>query len=381
MRVLNSITDPRIGGPQQRALNVAKKLQDRGIETIFLIPEGDGDFGDLAYNTGYKVLRTSPHQIRPPKDVLGNLRFLAAFGPMVQQIQRIIDYEDIDVVHAAKPINYQTAVAANQSDVPLVWHFNDTSMPSPVKQLSAMAARRWADEIVVVADAVRDYYFSSQHSSRTIYTPVNLEKFDPDLVTVDKKDLCDDLGIASDVLVVGTIGNINPLKGHEYLLHAIHHLENDIQVAVPIVGKKLTTQKSYYKRLLALRSELGLENSVEFVGYRSDIPELLSLFDIFILPSVAEACPTVVLEAMAMETPVVATNVGGVPEEIPDEDHGWVVPPKDPQALGEAISEALTDPEKRYRKVKNARSRVESVFSLDICADNHEDLYRSLMNR
>lgn len=381
MRVLNSVTDPRMGGPQKRALNVANELENRGVETVFLIPEGNDDFVEAALDDGFEICRMSPYQIRPPKDIFGNSRFLASFLPMVWDIQQIIRDEDIDIVHAGMSINYQTSLAAKRTDTPLIWHFNDTLMPSPVKQVSAITARRWADKIVVVADAVHEYYFSGDTESETVYTPVNLEEFDPHSLDIDETSLRDELGIPQEIPVVGTVGNINPIKGHEYLLYAVSQLieEEDTQVTVPIVGKQLDSRKDYYERLLSLRSELGLDEHVKFVGFRSDIPRLLNLFDVFVLPSIAEACPTVVLEAMAMNTPVVATDVGGVKEELPDRNYGWVVPPKNPEALCRAISEAISNPEECARRTRNSRDRVESIFSLENCANRHEELYRSLV--
>jgi len=277
-------------------------------------------------------------------------------------------------------VNFQTAMATAGSEVPLAWHFNDTLTPTPVKQIAAWLGKRWADEVVVAADAVHDYFFGPGVASRTIYAPVDLATFDPDAVTVDEKALRDDLGLPPDVPVVGTVGNVNPIKGHEYLLRAVSRLvrDGDHEIAVPIVGAPLESRQAYFQRLQDLRSDLGLDDVVHFVGFRDDIPELLALFDVFVLPSVAEACPIVVLEAMAMEAPVVATAVGGVPEQLPDDDHGWTVPPEDDAALANAIAAALADPDERQRRAKNARQRVEAVFSLDACVERHLELYRSL---
>jgi glycosyltransferase involved in cell wall biosynthesis len=116
---------------------------------------------------------------------------------------------------------------------------------------------------------------------------------------------------------------------------------------------------------------------VTFTGWRDDIPELLSLFDLFVLASVTEACPIVVLEAMAMECPVVATDVGGVRELIPGDDYGWVVPPEDHRALSTAISDAIAS-EPNKDRTTNARERVERLFSLETCVENHVAVYRSL---
>lgn len=380
MRILSSVTDPRMGGPQRRSLAVANQLRVRDIETEFLIPEGNDVFAETAAADGFNTHRVTLSRLRPPTRVRGNFRFLADFYPTVQKIAALVEARSIDVVHANMVVNFQTALATARTDAALAWHFNDTLTPTPVKQAAAVAGRRWADEIVVAADAVHDYYFDQSTPSRTIYAPVDVSEFDSSAVDADKAALRGELGLDPAAPVVGTIGNINPIKGHKYLLRSIAMLVEDGQsVTVPVVGATLDSRQAYFEQLQSLRAELGLEDVVQFVGFRSDIPELLSLFDVFVLPSVAEACPIVVLEAMAMRCPVVATAVGGVPEEIPDTDHGWLVPAEDGPALADAIQEALSDPAERQRRAANARQRAESMFSLSACVDAHEDLYRSLI--
>lgn len=381
IHVLNSLTDPRMGGPQRRALSVARRLRTRGIETSFLIPNGDDTFAEAATTDGFETHRVTLSRLRTPTKLRGNVRFVGDFFPTVRRISDLIREYPIDAVHANMVVNFQTALAAVRSDTPLAWHFNDTLTPTPVKQIAAQAGGRWADELIVAADAVHDYYFSSSTNTRTIYAPVDLDEFDPAKRTIDDSRLRKDLGLAPDVPIVGTVGNINPIKGHKHLLHAIERVIRDGQeIAVPIVGAKLDSRKRYFEQLQQCRKELGLEKQVKFVGFRSDIPELLSLFDLFVLPSVAEACPIVVLEAMAMKCPVVATAVGGVPEEIPNEDYGWLVPPEDAETLASAIKSALGSPTERRRRAENARERVEEEFSLTTCVDRHEELYRSMTN-
>ncbi|QLD87465.1 glycosyltransferase family 4 protein [Natronomonas halophila] len=381
MRVLNSVTDPRMGGPQRRSLQVAGSLRKRDIETEFLIPEGDDAFDEVAAEEGFTTHRLPLPRPRSPPNLRANSRFVLSFRRTVTRIGSLIDTRDYDVVHANMPVNFQTALAAVRSDTPLAWHFNDTLTPTPIKQIAAYAGGRWADEIVVAADAVHDYYFDEATPSRTIYAPVDLDTFDPDRIDIDETALRSNLGIKPDLTIVGTVGNLNPIKGHEYLLRAIATLdEREYEVAVPIVGAELATRRQYLERLRSLRDSLGLSETVRFLGFRSDIPQLLSLFDVFVLPSVAEACPIVVLEAMAMQCPVVATAVGGVPEQLPDADHGWVVPPEDDDALADAIGEALNEPNERRRRAANAYERVVSEFSLTACVDRHEDLYSSLVS-
>ncbi|MDL0138590.1 glycosyltransferase family 4 protein [Halobacterium salinarum] len=369
-----------MGGPQKRVLEVAERLRRRNLETVFLIPTGTNEFAERARSHNFEAHQIRFSRLRPPTNVSGNARFLRDFVPSVSRISSLIQERNIDVVHANMVTNFQTALATARTEVPLVWHFNDTLTPTPVKQLAAHAGVRWADELVVAADAVHDYYFSPSTPSRTIYAPVDIDQFEPTQTDSNGSKLRSELGLEQGVPIVGTVGNINPIKGHEYLLRAASEIiEDGQQIAVPIVGAKLDSRETYFEELRSLRSDLGLEEQVEFVGFRSDIPELLSLFDVFVLPSKAEACPIVVLEAMAMECPVVATDVGGVPEEIPDDDHGWVVPPTDSRALARAIREALDNPNEAQRRASNARARVESMFSLTECVGRHEALYRSLV--
>jgi glycosyltransferase involved in cell wall biosynthesis len=380
IRVLSTFTDPRLGGPHRRSIDVARRLRDRNIETAFLLPTGDDKFETASEKFDFEIYRQTLPRLRPPTRVLENGRFLASFPRVTRRVKRFIDDKDFDIVHTNMAFNFQSALAAHRSTAKSVWHFNDTLTPTPVKQIAGALGPRLADEIVVASDAVHDYFFDPDDQSRTIYAPVNIEEFDSQRIDVDQQSLRMELGIPASVPVIGTVGNINPIKGHEYLLRAIAELNTTVsEVAVPIIGEKLDSRTEYLEKLRSLRSELGLEDQVTFVGFRSDIPELLSLFDVFVLPSIAEACPIVVLEAMAMKCPVVATAVGGVPEEIPNEDYGWLVPPKDSTALAGAIQDVLDNPVEAKRRAENARGRVESTFSLTACVDRHETLYRSVV--
>jgi glycosyltransferase involved in cell wall biosynthesis len=380
MRVLNSLTDPRVGGPQVLALGVAKRLREHDIETVFLLPEGTDAFEERAVEAGFTVARPGLARLNPPHDIAANARYVAKFPAGIERIRRVIERHDIDLVHASMTLNYQAAIAAKRASVPLAWLFNDTGTPWPLNRLTGHAARLLADEIGVAAEAVHPYFFSESVCSRVIYSPVDVTEFDPNEVEPEKAQLREELGIEAGRPVIGTVGNINPIKGHVHLLQSIAQLEEHCgPVAVPIVGRILDSRAEYFEKLKRLRTQLGLDDTVNFVGYRSDIPQILSLFDVFVLPSVAEACPISVLEAMAMERPVVATRVGGVPEQIVDGEHGWIVPPADPDALASALSEVLQSPAERRNRGKAARRRAVSRFSTEECVERHVELYHNAL--
>lgn len=376
MRVLSNAPDPRFSGPLKRSLSVARRLRAREIDTVFLVPNGDDAFVERAQADGFECLRIDQPRIRSPDKIRENVTFLTRFPRLVQTSGNIIDAQDVDIVHVNGPLNYAVALTAARSNASLAWHFNDTLTPTPLKQISATLASRWADQRLVAADAVAEYFFGDTAETRTVYAPVDLNRFDPDQFPEKEGKVRDELGIDKETSVVGTIGNINPAKGHEYLIESFASVSEDAHLV--IVGRRLDSQQNYYERLKQRIQSLGIESSVTFTGWREDIPSLLAAFDVFVLASVTEACPMVVLEAMAMKCPSIATDVGGVREQIPGSDYGWVVPPEDPSALSMAIHGALTSESDRTKRAEMARRRVENVFSLESCVETHVAVYTSL---
>jgi len=123
---------------------------------------------------------------------------------------------------------------------------------------------------------------------------------------------------------------------------------------------------------------LGISNDVIFTGYRTDIPQLLSVMDIFVLPSLTEGLPMVLLEAMASRKPIIATNVGAIPKVI-NKDNGLLVEPKDVTALQRAIEILLND---KGIKQKFASSSYETVmvkFSSEQMCSKYYELYKEVM--
>lgn len=381
MRVLNSLIDPRVGGPQLRALTVAKELRNYGIETVFLLPDGSDAFETMATDSGFAVARPGLPRLMPPSDIVGNARFVLGFYPAVRKICSVLQKHDIDIVHASMTLNFQAAVAAKRASVPIAWFFNDTGTPWPINRITAHMARSMADEIAVAADAVYDYFFNGSVEARTVYPPVDTATFDPTAISSARSIGHNEYMPDDHTALVGTVGNINPIKGHTHLLRAIDRVRNHHRsIAVPIVGRKLESRQEYFEKLIQLRSNFGLEEVVDFAGHCNNIPQILAALDVFVLPSLKEACPISLLEAMAMEKAIVATRVGGIPEQIVDGEHGWLVPPGDPEALADAIDDALSSPDERTRRGKAARERAKEIFSLDRCVDRHATMYTAALD-
>lgn len=187
------------------------------------------------------------------------------------------------------------------------------------------------------------------------------------------------IGIAEAAYVVGTVGRLSPVKGIEYLLQAVSLLVNEwgleaIQVAI-IGGGPLQEQ------LEALSRELAIAQHVRFLGERRDVPDLLKLLDVFVMPSLHEGIPMALLEAMGAGCPIVASAVGGIPEVVRDGTDGMLVPAKDPKALAQAINALYVSELDRSRFGHAGRMRVAADFDAEQMAARTKDFYVDLLSR
>ncbi len=184
--------------------------------------------------------------------------------------------------------------------------------------------------------------------------------------------------VRHEMVVVGTVGRMQKVKDQITLVRAFIHLVKSAREArerlrLVMIGDgplRMESQKSLV--------EAGVADLAWLPGERSDIPELLRAFDLFILPSIAEGISNTILEAMATGLPVIATRVGGNPELVEDGVVGTLVPPGDPLALAEALRAYLCDPEKLIRHGRAGRKRAEQ-FSIEAMVNGYLAVYDGVL--
>jgi len=179
------------------------------------------------------------------------------------------------------------------------------------------------------------------------------------------------LGLPYELALIGTVARLNPVKRLDVLLQALASVNG---VCAVIIG-----DGPERARLEALRKQLGLVERVRFVGQQSNVPEWLAAMDLFVLPSDWEGMSNALLEAMAVGLPVVATAVGGTPEVVVDGVTGLLVPPRDPEALAEAIIALLQDRERAEAMGRTGQERVERYFTVERMVQKTEALYEELI--
>jgi glycosyltransferase involved in cell wall biosynthesis len=178
--------------------------------------------------------------------------------------------------------------------------------------------------------------------------------------------------------VIGTVANLFPRKGYEYLIEAL----TDIRRVIPhvhclIIGEG---EEHYCKRLLGMVEEKKLKENVTFAGFQQNVLSHISSMDVFVLPSIMEGFGIVLLEAMAMAKPVVATAVGGIPEVVEDKVSGFLVSPKDSRALAQRILYLLENPQIRHQMGQAGRARVVEQFSVERMVTQLQGFYDELVS-
>jgi glycosyltransferase involved in cell wall biosynthesis len=188
------------------------------------------------------------------------------------------------------------------------------------------------------------------------------------------------LGLNEETVTIGFVGRFSPGKGHEELLAAAGILSKKFaNIRFLVVGEASHGEERYEQKIRALARSLELEKTVTFLGYRTDIPELMAAFDIFAFPSHAESFGVVLIEAMAMERPVVSTNCDGVLDIVVDEETGLYVHPRNSAELAEGLARLTRDASLRERMGKAGRKRVERLFDQRTQMNKLEDLYFELL--
>lgn len=374
-----------LGSIQNRSLVVAQRLKDYNVETVFVSPRNGHSFTKEALRKGFKVYKTCslrPVFLRDVRSLLHVIGFIKSFPKSLVETYKVIKKEQPDIVQVNGFVCIQEAmIVALTCRRKFIWNLIGTLYPRVVI-VAFLPLIRLAFRRVFVSQKLIRYYFGKSND-KVIYEPVNTDKFNPNRVNVNKLEALRKALSIQSTPVVGFVGFISPVKGLEYLIKSIKQLvkEKNFKIKLVIVGGVPPFQAAYYLKLKNLVHELGLDEDVIFAGYvkHGKIPLILTLFDVFVLPSLQEGTPVCILEAMAMERPVIASDVGGVSELVMDGITGILVPPRDETQLAESIIHLVKNKELSRSMGRRGRSLVMEKFSEHRCVLAYYDLYKGLV--
>lgn len=294
----------------------------------------------------------------------------------VTQIRSLLAKHDVHVLH---PHGYKADLyalaAASRNRVPLL--ATTHNWPSKLLSMRAYAildrlALRAFDKVIVVSDAVADILRHSGMAAEKVAMIPNGVDLDRFRSAVPK--LRNEIGLAHNP-VVGFVGRLVPDKGGALLVRAAQH----VLTIHPNTTFVLVGEGPAHQEWKALAGELGIDKQVIFVGARDDMPEVYASFDMVVLPSLIEALPMCLLEAMAAGKPVIATRVGAVPRLVVEAQTGLLLEPGDVSALAQAILRLLENPDMACQLGENGRAHVARHFSAEVMAKSYIEMYEQVL--
>ena len=294
------------------------------------------------------------------------------------RFRKLLEEERVNLVHAHEfDANVQGAFVVMISGIPIVATVHGKHYFW--EKFRRRLAYRWVSRratMVAVSEDLKQFIIEKVGvSSGRITVLYNGVDVPPPTAQTDVDACRKELGLPKNDQIVGVVGNLYPVKGHQYLIESI-----------PAVLEKCPNTSFIFAGRGQLETELkdqvhrlGLDKRVHFLGLRQDIPRILALLDVFVLPSLSEGLSMAILEAMMAGKPVIATRVGGNPEIVLDGETGFLVPPRDSQVLAASLTKVLSNKRQATRFGEKGKHRAEGQFSLRTMVMAYQSLYEKCL--
>jgi glycosyltransferase involved in cell wall biosynthesis len=374
-KIVHLITRLELGGAQQNTLYCVKH-HDRARFSVGMWAGQGGRLDDEARALAETDVRLFPwllHPIDPFKDARAIIRLASMLA-------------GVDLLHThSSKAGIVGRIAARLAGVPAVvhtvhgWSFNDVQ-PAWTRRAyieAERAAARMTDRIVCVSESDRDRGLSAGIGHPLQYRILR-SGIEPELYTAppgSRDRVRASIGASPDEIVVGSIANFKPQKGPlDFVECARLAREREPRLRFFVAGDG--PMRGDVERAIA---RAGLESTVHLLGWRDDVAELFAAMDIFLLTSLFEGLPRVVLQAIAASVPVVATHTGGVAEVLTAGASGELVPPGRPEAAAAAVVALASNPKHRQRLAESASAVLGSEFDIRIMVRRLEALYGELV--
>jgi glycosyltransferase involved in cell wall biosynthesis len=356
LTILHTEASPGWGGQEIRIISEASVFAKRGFRVILLGQPG----APLLHEATHSGLTVRPLAMRGPLDVMACWR-----------LRRLMRREEVDLVHTHSSIDaWLAGFAAKSLGLPVV---RSRHVAIPVKRRRNFVYNALSDRVIASGDAIRDMLIEGGvFPGKIVSIPagVDVRRFHPG---VPGEPVRQELRLHGPV--IGTVARFAGSKGYSILLQAIPAiLQQEPAAEFVWVGAGVS--------LAAVHREVmqsGLAAKIRLTGFREDVPALLAAMDVVVLPSVREGVPQVLLQALAMRKPVVASAVGGIPEVIQHQRTGVLVPPNDPQALSAGVVHLLNHRAQAVEWAEAGGQFVETHYTLERMIDRTAAVYTSIL--
>ena len=310
-----------------------------------------------------------------------HLRDLRALPRLVRYLRR----QKIDLLHTQLEFSDTLgSIAAKIAGIPAVTTLHTFDAPAPGTRLYWRLKLRWwvfrhfSDRVIAVSEGTRQHHLKMGQLPPdkviTLYNGIDLSRFTP-VTAESRRATRAEFGIPPQAPLLITVAVLRPPKGIQYLIEALPR----ILQAMPQARYLLVGDGEHRAALQALAQKHSVAERVIFAGSRTAIPDLLAAADLFVLPTLTEALPTVLAEAMAAQLPIVASKVGGVPEMVEDRRNGLLVPPAEPASLADACLKILQNPAQAQAMAAAGRQIVEEKFNITRHVQQLGDIYQEIL--
>lgn len=378
IRILHIHTLPIISGSGINTF-LSMRGMDRRIYEAELACAPGGRLIDLvqSHNMSVRTFNNLVQPLHPVKDLLALMNLIF-----------FLKKNRYHIVHTHNSkAGFLGRLAAKFAGVPVIVHtvhgfaFHDQEpiwRQNLFRNLERRASR-WCDKMIFISQPLIDWALRegvvTEDKAVKIYSGIELDQFGP--VTEDTKNrIRSKWRIGHEDVVIGVVSKLWEGKGHAILIKAFKELRKEIKdIRLVIVGEGYI-----YNELRNLVHMLGLKDSVLFTGFQMDVSEIIATFDVAVLPSFFEGMGRVLLEAMAMEKPVVASRVGGIPDLVEHGVNGFLVSPGDVLELSNTIKKIVRDKKLAHEMAEKGRKRITEQFSAEAMVQSIEKVYNECLN-
>ncbi|MBE9571085.1 MAG: glycosyltransferase family 4 protein [Proteobacteria bacterium] len=375
------------GGVEKSIAILCKYLDKERFEPIVAMPS-DGPLKAYLDGIGIKTIITPLEWWTPLHFFYGDghyYRFLSGLKNRVNNLVRIINENEINLVHSSTLTVADGAIAAKLSGRPHVWHIHgrfDGTSPTfgtylPIDVLYPIVGEL-STRIVAVSQIVKDFLcpYIAPSKINLINNGIDIDKFKEK--TSSSKSLLEEFPTLKNKVLVGLVGRIARVKGIEdYIEAAINVLRIRDDVGFLVVGPE--EDKTLGQKVRKRVDSSNFADNIVFTGYRKDIPGLLQGIDLVVCSSLKEGFPYSCLEAMAASKALVATKCGGPEEMVIDGETGYLVDVDNPNELARAILKVAENPKTMKSMGERGRKRIEQFFEARVYAQNFENLYKDVV--
>ncbi len=353
------------GGTEKQALSLIEEFQDR-YQVSLLAP------------TGKTLPLFLERRLNYCEFTSWDRNFFRGLRELIAGIKAAQKHKSIDLIHVHGAHELMIPLRLLFPNLPIVFtvHGYHGASANISYRLACLFANLWATRIICVCQTEYDLlvkFGMNPAKLEMIYNGVPTPKIDRSIVESLSKKF--DLNPNTQT-IIGTAARLSEAKGLTYLLQAFARVAKDrpnLRLVIAGVGE-------LEQQLKQQSQDLGIADRTIFAGYVNTLPELMSLFNFFVLPSLQEACSLACAEAMAQQKAVIGTSIGGIVEQVADSETGFLIPPQDVDSLADKLQYLLDRPELVDRFAVNGRKRYEEYFALDRMLIKTEDLYVKLLN-